>query len=73
MNGYPVAVSNQVSSGDMFFGVWSQLLLAFWGALDILIDPFTNAASGGVIIRAFQSVDVGVRHAAAFSYSSNIT
>lgn len=73
MNGYPVAVSNQVSSGDMFFGVWSQLVIAFWGALDILVDPFTNAASGGVIIRAFQSVDVGVRHAAAFSYSSNIT
>lgn len=73
MNGYPVAISNQVSSGDMFFGVWSQLILAFWGALDILVDPFTNAASGGVIIHAFQSVDVGCRHAAAFSYSSNIT
>ena len=73
MNGYPVSISNQVSSGDMFFGVWSQLVLAFWGALDILVNPYTNAASGGVIIHAFQSVDVGVRHAAAFSYSSNIT
>lgn len=73
MNGYPVAVSNQVASGNMFFGVWSQLILAFWGALDIMVDPYTNARSGGVIIQAFQSVDVGVRHAAAFSLSSSIT
>ena len=72
MNGYPVEVSNQVSSGDMFFGVWSQLIIGLWSGLDILVDPFTNAADGGVYIRAFQTVDIAVRHAAAFSYSNNI-
>ncbi|MGZ6310850.1 MAG: phage major capsid protein, partial [Bdellovibrionota bacterium] len=39
MNGYPVMMSNQIASGDVFFGVWSQLILAFWSGLDILVDP----------------------------------
>lgn len=73
MNGYPVKVSNQVAAANMFFGVWSQLVIGMWGALDILVDPYTNAKSGGVIIHAFQSVDIAVRHAAAFSVSTSIT
>lgn len=73
MNGYPVAVSNQVPSATMIFGVWNQVIIALWGGLDIWPDPYTSAADGGVYIRAFQSCDIGVRHPAAFSVASSIT
>lgn len=73
MNGYPVAVSNQVPSAKMVFGAFNQVLIAMWGGLDILVDPYTAAASGGVQIHAFQSVDVGVRQPAAFSVASSIS
>lgn len=72
MNGYPVAVSNQVPSATMIFGVFSQLILGLWGGLDIWPDQYTNAADGGVYIRAFQSCDIGVRQATAFSYADDI-
>ena len=56
----------------MLFGDFSQLITGLWGGLDIMIDPYTNADSGGIVIRAFQSVDVGVRYAQSFSATTNI-
>ena len=72
VNGYPLAISNQVPAATMIFGVWSQIVIALWGGLDIMVDTATNAKSGGVVLRAFQSADIGVRHAGAFSASINI-
>ena len=66
MNGYNTLVSNQVASGDLYFGDFSQLLIGMFGGLDIVVDPHTQATSGTVRIVALQSVDVAVRHATAF-------
>ena len=72
MNGYPVKVSNQVPAATMIFGVWSQVLIGFWSGLDIKLDEVTLGDSGGIVIRAFQDADVGIRHAASFSASDEI-
>lgn len=72
LNGYPLSISNQVPAAAMIFGVWSQIMIALWGGLDIMVDTATNAASGGVVLRAFQSADIAVRHPGAFSASVNI-
>jgi HK97 family phage major capsid protein/HK97 family phage prohead protease len=66
MNGYPTLVSNQVASGDMFFGVWSQLLMGFWSGLDLLIDPYTASTTGTVRIVALQDCDIAIRHSESF-------
>ncbi|MBL8819093.1 MAG: phage major capsid protein [Planctomyces sp.] len=78
MNGYPVAVSTLVpsnltkgtSSGvcsAAIFGDFTNLVFALWGGLDIIVDPFSESTKGNVLISAFQSADVNVRYAAAFS------
>lgn len=51
----------------IFFGNWSDLILAEWGVLDLLRDPFTASSSGTVRFRVFMTVDIGVRHAGSFS------
>jgi HK97 family phage major capsid protein/HK97 family phage prohead protease len=84
INGYPVARSNQArstltkgsSSGvcsEIFFGAWSELLIGEWGVLEIVPNPYAAEAykSGGVLLRALQSIDIGVRHAASFSTMSD--
>jgi len=71
INGYNAAVSNQVTANDAFFGNWADLLIALWGGLDILVDPYTGAAAGTVRIVALQSCDIGVRHPESFCYGSN--
>jgi len=67
IDGYNVYVSTQVPANTVIFGNWRELLLGFFGGLDVLIDPYSSSNSGTVRIVSFQSVDVGVRHAASFS------
>ena len=84
VNGYPVARSNQArstltkgsSSGicsEVFFGAWSELLIGEWGVLEIVPNPYDAAVykNGGVLLRALQSIDIGVRHAASFAVMSD--
>lgn len=77
LNGYRALVSNQVR-GDLtrgsgtnlsaiFFGNWSDLIIGQWGALDVLVDPYTGGTSGTVRVVALQDVDVAVRQPASFS------
>lgn len=78
MNGYRAAVSTQVpddldkgtSTGvcsAIIFGNFADLMIGEWGILDLFPDPYTSGDNGAVIMRAFQSVDVAVRHAESFS------
>ncbi len=78
MNDYRAEVSNQVSStlvkgssgavcSAIFFGNWSDLVLAFWGGLDIVIDPYSLATTNKTRITCNAYADVGVKNAAAFS------
>lgn len=78
VNGYNAAVSNQVpsnltkgtSSGvcsAILFGNFADLIIGQWGALDLMVDPYTNSTSGTVRVVALQDVDVAVRHAESFA------
>ncbi len=72
VNGYKHTRSNQVPANTLVFGDFTQLIFALWGGLDIMIDEYANADAGGIVIRAFQSLDVGVRESASFSATKNI-
>jgi len=77
LNGYRAIVSNQVRSdltkgvgtnlSAIFFGNWADLVLGMWGALDILVDPYTGGTSGTVRVIALQDVDFAVRHPESFA------
>lgn len=71
VNGYPLLVTNQVSSDKMLFGVFSQATLAMWGGIDILVDPYTQALAGTVRLVAQTYADVAVRQAGAFAVSTD--
>lgn len=71
VNGYRPAVSNQVEDGDMFYGNWADLLIAFWSGLDLTVDPYTHSTSGTVRIVALQDVDAAVRHPVSFCHSND--
>lgn len=68
LNGYPVGVQNALAAGRMIFGNFNELLIGMWGVLDLRPDPYTQASSDGLIIRAFQDIDIGVRHGESFCY-----
>ncbi len=71
--GFRAMSSTQVPTATAIFGDWSQLVIGEWGTLEVDVNPYANFAAGIVGVRAFYTVDVGVRYAASFSAAASIT
>lgn len=82
INGYPCAITNLLpqnivkGSGTnlhtMIYGNWEDLIYAMWSGMDTIIDPFTQAANGGVVITTLQDFDVNIRHYQSFCNCTDI-
>jgi HK97 family phage major capsid protein/HK97 family phage prohead protease len=70
---YPAMASGQMSSATMLFGWWPSVILAEWGVLELMVNPFSDFTRGLTAVRGWYTCDVGVRYAGAWSYSSSIT
>lgn len=71
VNSYGVVRSNQVESGDVFMGVWNQMLMGLWGSLDLQVNPYSEDKAGNIRVVTFQSCDVAVRHPESFCRGNN--
>lgn len=71
VNGYRTVVSNQVAAKDVFYGDWSQHVMALWGGLDLMVDPYAGSTSGTVRVVALQSVDFAVKQPTAFAFAQD--
>ena len=71
MNGYRSIVSNQATSGNLFFGNFSDVLIGLFGGLDLTVDPYTMSKSGTIRVVALQSMDVAIRHAQSFAFGND--
>ena len=70
INGYRAEVTNQLATGDVFFGNFADLIVGLWGGLDVTVDPYSLSKSGGTRIVVFQDVDFAVRRLESFAYGS---
>lgn len=73
VEGYRAHTTTQLTAGSMIFGDFSQVVIGEWGMLELAMNPYANFQAAITGIRAIQSVDVGVRQAAAFSRAVSIT
>lgn len=71
INGYRAIVSNQATAGNLYFGNFADLLMGFFGGLDIYLDESALALQGGLRIIALQSMDIAVRHAVSFAVGND--
>ena len=65
---YPAAYSTQVDTDEIFFGRWNWALLALWGGLEIMENPYTKSTQGIITFQAFQRADVAVMYPEAFAW-----
>lgn len=80
--GYPLVASTQVPStltkGNgtglhaMIFGNWSELIIAQWGGIDLVVDPYTAAKNAQVTLVINGWYDIAVKHAASFCICDEI-
>lgn len=66
VNGYRTEVTNQIETGDVFMGNFSDLLVAMWGGLELLVDPYSNSKKGRLRVVVFQDVDFALRRTQSF-------
>ena len=64
--------SGAVCSG-LIFGDFSQLLIANFSPLDVLVDPYTGSNSGNLRINTYLDMDLALRHAHSFAVCKDIT
>lgn len=67
VNGYQFTVSNQMQTNDVLFGNFADCVVGMWSGLDVVVDPYTQSASGQVILTVHQDFDVAVRRAQSFA------
>lgn len=76
--GFPVGMTTNVPSdltkgsasgtaSAMIFGNFNDLIIAEWGAVDVLVDPYSGSTTGTVRVTCFNDVDVAVRHPQSFA------
>jgi hypothetical protein len=80
MNGYPAVSSTNVPKAlgvgtdehALLFGDFSQVILGEWGALEIIVDPYTRADYGEYVVNAHLLADIAIRHIEAFNLMTGI-
>lgn len=67
VNGYGAAYSSNMPNGTILLGQFSDFLMAYWGSIDIMVDPYgTNFSKGNVTVRAMIDVDMNIRRPDSF-------
>ena len=81
--GYAFETTNQIPTNltkgsgtnlsEVYFGNWEELLIANWGAMQIMASQETSDAfeKNQTWVRILQDVDIGVRHAQSFCLVSD--
>jgi len=82
-NGYRLVSTNQIPSNltkgsgtnlsAMIFGNWADVLLGFWSGVDVVADPYTQAASGALVLTMLQDCDVALRRTESFAKIVDLT
>lgn len=66
VNGTNAEITNQITTGDVFYGNFADANVGMWGALDILVDPYTKGRSGTRRVILHQDVDISVNNVESF-------
>jgi uncharacterized protein len=69
----PNLVDGTAGKGDIIFGDWQKgLVLAYFGSLDLLVDPYSSAGNAQIALHLNKFYDVDVRQAGAFASITNV-
>jgi len=70
----PHLAETTTDQGDIIFGDWAKgLILAYFGGLDLLVDPYSLAGTGQIALHLNKFYDVEVRQAGAFASIKDVT
>ena len=70
----PNLVDDDAGQGALLFGDFALgMVLAFFGGIDLLVDPYSNAGTAQIALHVNKFYDVDIRQSGALSYVSDFT
>ena len=72
-DGRPVVVSANVPASTLILADWSRVVIGFWGALDVEVNPFSSFATGGKSARVLVSFDCALVTPSALVAATSVT
>lgn len=69
----PIDTAPTPDATAIIFGMWSDLLIGYWSAFDLLVNPYesTAYAKGNVSVRGMLTADIAVRHIESFAAATD--
>jgi HK97 family phage major capsid protein len=77
INGYPAYVTNVISNAltrgtgtglsALVFGNWNECIIGQWGAIDLIVNPYSLDTYGTVRVTIAGYYDLGFRHVQSFA------
>jgi HK97 family phage major capsid protein len=78
--GYRATSTNQVrkdlaggAEHGIIFGNWGDMILGLWNAMELVVDPYTQADKAMIVVTSFQMADVILRHGQSFCKATGAT
>lgn len=72
-NNVPANLGVGTDKTGLIYGNISALLIGMWGGVEMIRDTATKVATGGVVLRIFQDLDINVSRPAEFSAIQDLT
>lgn len=73
LNGYPAYGAPAANANSIYFGDWSKVAVGQWDSLEIVIDPYTEAAKGNIVLTIIGLFDTGVTNKRAFVWDNDVS
>jgi len=67
INGYKAYGVPAANTDKIYFGDWSRTAVGSWGNLEIIVDPYTKAKQGEIVLTIVGLVDTGCFNKRAFA------
>ena len=72
---YPFGFTNLATAAapnakPLIFGNWNDLVIGFWSEIDLLVNPYSDAAfsAGNIELRGAMTLDIALRHPQSFAW-----
>lgn len=64
---FAITTPSAYTGHGIICGVWDQLMVGEWGALEVIVDPYRLKKQGMIEVTTYDTCDVNVRHPQSFA------
>lgn len=73
VNGYPAYGVPHANTNKVYFGDFSRMAVGQWGGIEIVVDPYTRAKQGEIVLTAIGLFDTGCTNPDAVVFTTDVS